>query len=450
MAQLDPSRKFSENLKTPRSEPTSPTFEQLLHGDASTWSSSNSPTLGRHHDQEEDHNHHSRKSVLTKVKERAKKLRHSLSPKKKNGHEFHDGVTTPPWGVTLPDDEDDDEDPEYFGAPMYESELAPENYKETAKQHPREVHVASEKHVLTSSIKHEALQKNEEPSGPNKTITETVSEKLGPAYTAVSETVSEKLGPAYAAVTDATHTIASKIAGLTVATPDPTETGRNAHPAITTTPRSADTKKHVGSVVKKPGRSWEIKEQGTSSPQTWDKGVSVKEYLMQKLEPGEDERALSQVISEAISPRRTPGDMGMVEKMREAVTSFLRPEESSNSGTKTSNLTSDIPISSNTQSSSHIPVFATNTSSSSDPRSVSQIPISATNTSSSLQASRVPTSTASANSSSLISHIPVYTTRANSSSRLPISSNAHEVSPVMRLLIAVVEEDNHGRTLQTN
>ncbi|KAK2993161.1 hypothetical protein RJ640_015348 [Escallonia rubra] len=435
MAQLDPSRKFSENPKTPRSEPTSPTFEQLLLGDASTWSSSNSPTLGRNHDQEEDHNHHNRKSVLTKVKERAKKLRHSLSPKKKNGHEFHDGVTTPPWGVTLPDDEDDDEDPEYFGAPMYESELAPENYKETAKQHPREVHVASEKHVLTSSIKHGVLQKNEEPTSPNKTITETVSEKLGPAYTAVSE----KLGPAYAAVSDATHSIASKIAGLTVATPDPTETGRNADPAVTT-PRSADTKKQVGSAVEKLGRSWEIKEHGTSSPQTWDKGVSVKEYLMQKLEPGEDERALSQAISEAISPRRTPGDMGMVEKMREAVTSFLRPEESSNSGTKTSNLSSDIPISSKTQSSSHIPIFATNTSSSSDPQSISRIPISATNTRSSLHASRVPTSTASANSSSLISHIPVSTTRANSSSRLPISSNAHEV----------VEEENHGRTLQTN
>ncbi|KAK2997420.1 hypothetical protein RJ639_025726 [Escallonia herrerae] len=119
MAQLYPSRKFFENPKTPRSEPTSPTFEQLLQ--------------------------------------------------------------------------------------VYESELAPENYKETAKQHPREVHVASEKHVLTSSIKHEVLQKNEEPSSPNKTITETVSEKLGPAYTAVSETVSEKLGPAYAAVSDATH-----------------------------------------------------------------------------------------------------------------------------------------------------------------------------------------------------------------------------------------------------
>ena len=55
--------------------------------------------------------------------------------------------------------------------------------------------------------------------------------------------------------------------------------------------------------------------------QTWDKGVSVKEYLMHKFEPGEDERALSKVITETISPRR--------DKVREAMTSFLKNEEPS-------------------------------------------------------------------------------------------------------------------------
>ncbi|KAK1322067.1 Low-temperature-induced 65 kDa protein [Acorus calamus] len=42
----------------------------------------------------------------------------------------------------------------------------------------------------------------------------------------------------------------------------------------------------------------------TTGSQLWDKGVSVKEYLMQKLEPGEEERALSQVISDTISPKK--------------------------------------------------------------------------------------------------------------------------------------------------
>ena len=41
-----------------------------------------------------------------------------------------------------------------------------------------------------------------------------------------------------------------------------------------------------------------------------DKVVSVKEYLMHKLEPRED--VLSPVISKAMSPKRAPGDMGLI------------------------------------------------------------------------------------------------------------------------------------------
>lgn len=87
-------------------------------GDASWWPVSTSPTTtsprsAKDHDPEEDHNQHHKKSVLTKVKEKAKKLRHSLS-KKKHGD---DGNTTPSWGVSLDDEDEDEDDPEYFGAP---------------------------------------------------------------------------------------------------------------------------------------------------------------------------------------------------------------------------------------------------------------------------------------------------------------------------------------------
>ncbi|KAA8549303.1 hypothetical protein F0562_000987 [Nyssa sinensis] len=223
----------------------------------------------------------------------------------------HDDNVTPSWGVSLEDDEDF-EDPEYFGAPMYESELAPEGYKETARQHPRAFPVVSEKHVVPSSVK----QENEKPpSSSTRTITETVSEKLAPAYAAVS---------------DATQTIASKIAGLTVATPAAPETGEY-----------AGSGKQTSSGVSEAG------EHASGSQQTWDKGVSVKEYLMHKLEPGEDEKALSQVITEAISPKKTPGDMGVVEKVKDAVTSLLRNEESSHLTIKTTNSSTRIPISTN-------------------------------------------------------------------------------------------------------
>lgn len=74
---------------------------------------------------------------------------------------------------------------------------------------------------------------------------------------------------------------------------------------------------------------------------------------MHKLEPGEDEKALSQVISQAISPRKGPGDTGVVEKVREAVTFLLRNNETSQAQQQrlvfhsAQNSSSNIPISTN-------------------------------------------------------------------------------------------------------
>ncbi|CAK9141506.1 unnamed protein product [Ilex paraguariensis] len=366
MSQLDGVPRFPETSKTPRT-PTSPTFEQLLKGNASSWPSGASPRLGRIHDPEEDHSPH-RKSVLAKVKEKAKKLRNTLSGKKNHGNALHDNNTTPSWGVSL-DGGEEDEDPEFFGAPMYESELAPENYKETARQHPRADPVVSEKHVLASSVKHGVEEEKEKLPSANKTLTETVPEKLAPAYIGVSE----KLAPAYAAVSDATQTIASTIAGLTIVTPTPVETG--------------DTTGPTASVIEKLGSNSETRDQYCNSPPKWEKSVSVKEYLMHKLEPGEDERALSQVISEAISPRKTPCEVGVVEKVREAVSSFLRPEAPSHLTSKNTNSSSDISVSTNAKPLPHSSVFTTTTSSS----------------------PQIPAST----SSSSLTH-------------LPLSTNAHE------------------------
>lgn len=81
--------------------------------EASKWSPHNSPTSRRDHEPEEDHTPH-RKSVLSKVKEKARKLRHSLSGKKKHSEEEN---MTPSFGVTMEDEEDEEEDAEYLGAP---------------------------------------------------------------------------------------------------------------------------------------------------------------------------------------------------------------------------------------------------------------------------------------------------------------------------------------------
>lgn len=187
---------------------------------------------------------------------------------------------------------------------MYESELAPEPYKETARQNPRATPVIPDNHVLPSAIDSDANNKPKDSSTPapikTKTITETMTEKLAPAYSTVAE---------------ATQNIASKIPGLTV---------------LSTPPATA-----------------------SGEQQVFDKGVSVKEYLMNKLEPGEDERALSQVISAAMSPKKAPGEMGVVDKVKEAVTMLLgNGESTSPSSTATSPKSNSalVPIVSNTQS----------------------------------------------------------------------------------------------------
>ncbi|KAM5583535.1 flocculation protein FLO11 [Rosa sericea] len=484
MAQLERPQRHGDAETTMTSDhkklAVNPTMEHYLRG---TEFSRSSPTslsspVGSH-DAEEDHNHHPKKSVLTKVKEKAKKLKHSLSYKKKHhdndSHET-DNIT-PSWSANLNDNEEEEEDAEYLGAPMYKSEMAPEGYRDTAKL---ATPVVSEKRVLSSSVNQSSeqnkelqspssnqivaesaitklpneiftgivltrtLSTNEKATGttatkphslkktvsetnsphkphspsktvtetgatktpsPKKTITETVTEKLGAGYATVSEKLgtgyatvseklgtgyntaseklgtgynaaSEKLGPAYATVTDATHAIASKIESLTVSPPVTTtrENLISSHPDLTkihgltvTAPppsqsitaqeapqalsaSAAEHKSSTRAALEDPQPSSAPAAPGkTTAEQRWDKGVSVKEYLIQKFEPGEDERALSQVISDVMSPRKSPGEAGVVEKVKGAITSLLRNDESPRTTTSQSALSSSprIPISTN-------------------------------------------------------------------------------------------------------
>ncbi|KAI3423680.1 uncharacterized protein J3R85_010891 [Psidium guajava] len=365
-------RYSTSNSASPRS-PTAPTIEQLLYdgpGEGSRWSSS-SPTFMRGHDLEDDHIHqypNSRKSVLAKVKERARRWRLGLG-KKRNAD---DGNTTPSWGVSL-DEDDAEEDADYLGAPMYESELAPEDCKENARQHPRANPVISEKHLLPNSIHHETEPGKGNPLSPNKTMTETMTEKLAPAYAMVSDatqatTTKIQNAPAYATdatyaiaskiqnapahATDATHAVASKIQNLTVGSPvagsaagGPAKIAVRGHqqdtPAEQKWDKGMSAKTAVGGHERDTPaeQKWDkgvsaktaVREHERETPaeREWDKGVSVTGYIMQKFEPGEDDRALSQVISEAISPRKGPGDAGVVEKVREAVSNLLRNQEAS-------------------------------------------------------------------------------------------------------------------------
>ncbi|KAK3442078.1 hypothetical protein EUGRSUZ_B02311 [Eucalyptus grandis] len=344
MAQrFDGRLRYSKSSTPSPRTPTTPTVEQLLYdgpGESSRWSST-SPTFMRGHDLEDDHLHsypNNKKSVLAKVKERARRWHLSLG-KKRNAN---DGNTTPLWGVSL-DEDDAEEDAEYLGAPMYESELAPEDCKEKARQHPRANPVISEKHLLPNSIDHETEAGKGNPLSPDKTMTETMTEKLTPAYTMVSDAtqaITSKIQNAPAYATDATYTIASKIQNVPGYATDATHAVASKIQNLTVSSPAA------GSAA---GRPANIAVRGhlrdTPAERKLDKGVSVKEYIMHKFEPGEDDRALSQVITEAISPRKGPADGGVVEKVREAVSNLLRNQEAS----------STTAFHSATNSSTHIP-----------------------------------------------------------------------------------------------
>lgn len=71
----------------------------------------------------------------------------------------------------------------------------------------------------------------------------------------------------------------------------------------------------------------------------WGKGVSVIEYLVDKLRPGEEDRALCRAISDAIHP--TSGEGGLVDKLRNTVTSLLllNKEETPSSSSTNPDLT---------------------------------------------------------------------------------------------------------------
>ncbi|XP_065879138.1 low-temperature-induced 65 kDa protein isoform X2 [Euphorbia lathyris] len=414
----------------PFQKPVSPTFEQLLRaGEASRWPGSIS-----HMEDDHNHNHNPtptpapaptphRKSisVLAKVKEKAKKWRHTLSSSSSKKKHCDDGNTTPSWGVSLDDDDDDDDDvdPQHLGAPLYESEIGPQGYKETSIKHPKVVPVTPDrKHVLSSNdvkvspspkgTNIKDVQASPKPKAnsikdvqasptpiPNNEVQATPSPKTkkdvqashspkgttdvnvqashqhpegfspgsvpiqtsqGPSLKAaktISKTMADKLGPAYASVSDATYVLASKLHSLALSKQETikpgSQTPKSAPAKISLSPKvkSSDTgipelptiatkqAESSSTDVQKssPGSAPAAVEAGTYLPSAgkhlWDKGVSVKEYIMQKLEPGEDEKALSQVISKAISPKRKDDDATVVEKVREAVTSLLQNQQSS-------------------------------------------------------------------------------------------------------------------------
>ncbi|XP_047153663.1 serine/threonine-protein phosphatase 4 regulatory subunit 2-A-like [Vigna umbellata] len=215
----DRTYKHIDTARSPTSIASVEHFLRSAAGDSSRMSpTSSSPSSPmKQQDLEEDQGLYQKKSVLTKVKQKARKFCNSLSKKR-----IEDDNVTPSSRARFADEEEEEEieeeeedDAEYLGAPMYESEQAPETYKENARQHPRANPVISEKHVLHNAVKLGMQEDQEKPSAAvNPKLTSTTQPNTATTVAASSsndsETLAQKMIPAYAAGSLSANSIPSQ------------------------------------------------------------------------------------------------------------------------------------------------------------------------------------------------------------------------------------------------
>ncbi|KAK6646090.1 hypothetical protein PHAVU_L008043 [Phaseolus vulgaris] len=249
----------------------SPTYSSNCSSPSSPW---------KQQDAEEDHGLYQKRSVLTKVKQKARKFCNSLSKRR-----MEDENVTPPWGARLEDDEEEEEeDPEYLGAPMYESELAPEAYKENARQHPRANPVISEKHVLHNNIRLGMQQDREKPRASInhnlKSMTQldtTIATTRTSSPNKASETLADKLIPVYAGGSLAANSVSSKI-----------QSAVSKHPLTANTMPSQNASASSSRLLNSPSLS-----ASQSRKNTTQNGASMDNYLMNKSVYEEDAKTMS-------------------------------------------------------------------------------------------------------------------------------------------------------------
>ncbi|WOL14915.1 hypothetical protein Cni_G23696 [Canna indica] len=265
---------------------------QVVSAPTARWSAPATPTAGNLQDDHEDRRYRRSKSMITRLKEKAKKWRQMLVKKRRARQ--GDSPRTPPLGTIL--DERDEEVSEHQGTMLSESDKVADVYNDTAlvkdstNQHPAPCDKPTAT-PLSNENKEEGMVKADEehkhpapeldrlgsvkdltiaevPTTDINTATNEKSMDQNPTCNSSSNnnndnnkslgsTVTEMLGPAYSM----TQAIASKI-------------------------------------QESSGPMYEI-----AAKQVWDKSASVREYLLQKLEPGEEDKALCKVITEVVSPR---------------------------------------------------------------------------------------------------------------------------------------------------
>lgn len=268
-----------------------------------------------------------------------------------------------------------------FYISVYESEQAPETYKENARQHPRANPVISEKHVLHNAVKL-GMQEDQKPNAAvNHKLTSTTQPDTATTVAAsspnASETLAQKMTPAYAAGSPAANSIPSQNSSVSSsrlqhsfsssASQSRKNTSQNV-PSVNDYLKNKSEKEDDAKIEspkqdlssssasksgKIPQKTYSLKDyamnrseqrndatsmiplQKSSSfsvaslrgKNTGQKSASAKDYSMSKSEPRDDEKTESQ--PQVTHGENGPSNSGMMDKVRGAVNSFLGNEEPS-------------------------------------------------------------------------------------------------------------------------
>ncbi|XP_073001130.1 uncharacterized protein [Typha latifolia] len=297
---------------------------------------------GLHAGEEE---HHEKKPVLKKVKEKVKKIKDTIS-KKRHDHDHHSEEEEEEEEEEGYHEDDEDKlvepDPEVHGAPMYDTTAISDIVTDQMNKEPERIRLGD----FTGPLEEDPsspMSANPAPRGGEEIGTSAVIQSFE-AMTVTDQPEDRKEAGSTSPTTlphpDETSkgeehqkSYAEKLKSAALGT---TEYGKKI--ASTVYDKVAGAGTAVMAKVHDPHPSGTtVTEGGEVAHQ--DKGVSMKEYITEKLKPGEEDKALSDVITDAIHKRneeiehkvreeatgnegRTEG-AGVVGKIRGAMTSLI-------------------------------------------------------------------------------------------------------------------------------
>ncbi|XP_078427486.1 uncharacterized protein LOC144699997 [Wolffia australiana] len=235
--------------------------------------------VAEHVHEQEEGEHHEKKSVLKKVKEKAKKIKETIGMKKHEHGEEEEGEER------SSDQEETEQDAEVHGAPMYETEAAKGFVANQEKEPSKEGSKLEEDAGAPPTTAAAPLVPGSYQSTGSSHEVAPIEPGLIRSFQAMSTEEGQKKEEDKPSQEHAEMSYKDKITSTIV------DTAVHAKEAAVTAYEKLTPQKKA-------------EEEGEAGKKQADKWVTVKDYLAEKLSPGEEDKALCEVISETIHKRK--------------------------------------------------------------------------------------------------------------------------------------------------